>query len=311
MKTVDFHHLEHVKEQPASKKTLWVTMALCFIFTIVEVIGGLLSRSLALLSDSAHMISDVFALGLSMFAIYMATRKPNHKYTFGFLRLETIASFMNGLALVAISIFIFIEGMQRMISPQEIDLGLMLVIAVIGFFVNVTMTIVLSRGLKEEENLNVKSALWHFIGDLLSSIGVIVSAILIHITGLQILDPLISIMIGGIICFGGSKIIRQAYLILMEAVPDKFDLENIRADLQSIDGVEDVHEMHLWAVSSDHYSLTAHVFIRVNSQPFQIIQAMNEMLNKKYGIVHSTIQIEHPSIHDHGEYGRRFLCKVC
>jgi cobalt-zinc-cadmium efflux system protein len=307
MINADFHHLEHVKEQQVSKKTLWITLALTLFFTVIEVIGGLVSQSLALISDSAHMISDVLALGLSMYAIYMATRKPNNTYTFGFLRFEVIASFLNGLALIVISAWIFIEGIRRMIHPQQVDLRLMLIIAIIGLIVNATLTFVLARSMKEEDNLNVKSALWHFIGDLLSSLGVIFSAILIHFTGLQVLDPLISMVIGGIICFGGSKIIREAYLILMESVPEQFDLNEIRYDLGKIEGVEDVHEMHLWAVSTKHYSLTAHVFIRSDIQPFCVILAINETLKSKYKIHHSTIQIEHAAIHDHGEYGRQFL----
>lgn len=307
MKTVDYHHLDHVKEQQSSKRTLWITLLLTLFFTVIEIIGGVLSQSLALLSDSAHMISDVLALGLSMFAIYMATRKPNDQYTFGFLRFEIIASFLNGLTLILIALWIFVEGIKRMIHPQQVDLGMMLIIASIGLVVNITLTIILSRSMKAENNLNVKSALWHFIGDLLSSVGVIVSALLIRFTGWQALDPLISMVIGGIICFGGYKIIREAYLILMETVPEKFDLNEIRADLGDIEGIEDVHEMHLWAVSTEHYSLTAHVFARVDIQPFCIILAINEMLKNKYGIGHSTIQIEHAAIHDHGEYGRNFL----
>ncbi|QMV39901.1 cation diffusion facilitator family transporter [Cohnella cholangitidis] len=303
----DFHHLDHVKEQSTSKKTLWITLILTLIFTVIEVIGGVLSQSLALISDSAHMISDVLALGLSMFAIYMATRKPNEHYTFGFLRFEIIASFLNGLALIVIAAWIFVEGIKRMIHPQQVDLTMMLAIATIGLIVNITLTLILSRSMKAENNLNVKSALWHFIGDLLSSIGVIVSAILIRFTGWQVLDPLISMVIGGIICVGGYKIIREAYLILMESVPEKFDLNEIRAELALIEGVEDVHEMHLWAISTEHYSLTAHVFVRADIQPFCVILAVNEMLKSKYGIGHSTIQIEHAAIHDHGEYGKRFL----
>ncbi|WP_239616607.1 cation diffusion facilitator family transporter [Cohnella mopanensis] len=305
--TDDFHHLDHVKQQSTSKRTLWITLILTFVFTILEVVGGVLSQSLALISDSAHMISDVLALGLSMFAIFMATRKPNDQYTFGFLRFEIIASFLNGLALIAIALWIFVEGIKRMIHPQQVDLTIVLIIASIGLIVNITLTLILSRSMKSEENLNVKSALWHFIGDLLSSVGVIVSAILIHFTGWQMLDPLISMVIGGIIGIGGYKIIREAYLILMESVPEKFDLNEIRADLGRIEGVEDVHEMHLWAVSTEHYSLTAHVFVRADIQPFCVILAVNEMLRSKYGIGHSTIQIEHAAIHDHGEYGRRFL----
>jgi cobalt-zinc-cadmium efflux system protein len=309
MKNYDFHHLDHVKEQSTSKKTLWITLSITLFFTIIEIVGGILSNSLALLSDSAHMISDVVALGLSMTAIYMAARKPNKKYTFGFLRFEIIASFLNGLALAVIAIGIFVEGIRRMINPQQVDLPLMLTIASIGLIVNLVLTLVLSRSMKEEENLNVQSALWHFIGDLLSSIGVIVSAGIIYLTGYYIFDPLISMVIGGIIFIGGAKIIRESYLIIMESVPEKFDLEEIRREIGMVEGVEDVHEMHLWAISTDHYSLTAHVFIRENIQPFCVILAINETLKKKYGIHHSTIQVEHAHIHDHGEYGQQFLLR--
>lgn len=303
----DYHHLRHVKEQTTSKRALWITLILTTLFTIVEIVGGWLSNSLALLSDSAHMVSDVIALGLSMTAIYLASRQSNARYTFGYLRFEIIASFLNGFALCIIAVGIFIEGIKRFLHPEDIQLGLMLTIASIGFVVNLVLTIVLSRSMKEEENLNVKSALWHFIGDLLSSVGVIVSAIVISFTGLIWFDPLVSLVIGGIIFTGGAKIVRESYLILMESVPDKFDLDEIRRSIAEVEGVEDVHEMHLWAISSDHYSLTAHVFINENIQPFCIILAINETLRSKYGIEHSTIQMEHATIHPHGEYGREFL----
>jgi cobalt-zinc-cadmium efflux system protein len=307
MKYEDYHHLNHVKEQQTSKKTLWFTLMLTLFFTIVEIVGGLMSNSLALLSDSAHMISDVIALGLSMAAIYMATRKPNQKYTFGFLRFEIIASFLNGLALAVIAVGIIVESIKRMIHPQEVDLQLMLLIASIGLVVNLVLTVVLSRSTREEENLNVKSALWHFIGDLLSSAGVITSAVLIHVTGYSLFDPLISMIIGGIIFAGGAKIIRESHLILMESVPEKFDLDAIRRDINGVEGVEDVHELHLWSISTDHYSLTAHVFVREDIQPFCVILAINHILKTKYGIAHTTIQIEHPAMHDHGEYGKQFM----
>ncbi|WP_248930975.1 cation diffusion facilitator family transporter [Paenibacillus hamazuiensis] len=303
----DYHHLVHVKEQSTSRKTLWISLGLTLFFTVVEIIGGIVSNSLALLSDSAHMISDVIALGLSMFAIYLATRPPNARYTFGYLRFEIIASFLNGLALCLISLGIFVEGVRRFLHPEPIDFKLMLIIACIGFVVNLVLTLVLSHSAHEEENLGVKSALWHFIGDLLSSLGVIVSAVIIYFTGIQWVDPLISMVIGTIIFIGGVKIIKESYFILMESVPDQFDLDEIRHAIAEVEGVEDVHEMHLWAISTGHYSLTAHVFIDDKIQPFCIILAINETLQSKYGIHHSTIQMEHANIHPHGEYGREFL----
>ena len=307
MKKYDYHHLKHVKEQHKSKKTLWITLILTLFFTIVEIVGGLLSNSLALLSDSAHMMSDVLALGLSMLAIYLATKNSNKKYTFGYLRFEILASFLNGLALAVIAIGIFIEGIKRIINPREVDLPLMLTVASIGLLVNIILTIVLSRSMKEENNLNVKSALWHFIGDLLNSVGVIVSAILIYFTNFTMIDPLISIVIGGVIFIGGAKIIRESYLILMESVPEQFDLDSIRQDILSVEGVEDVHELHLWTITSDHFSLTAHVFIRKDSKHFSTVSAIDKMLTEKYGLEHSTIQIEHPAINEHGQYGQDFF----
>jgi len=304
----DFHHLRHMKEQSRSRTTLRITLALTIFFTLVEISGGLYTHSLALLSDSAHMVSDVLALGFSMFALYLATKPSNAKYTFGYLRFEIIASSLNGLALVVIALGIFIEGINRIVHPEPVlYLPVMLTIAIIGFLVNLTLTVVLSRSMKEERNLNVQSALWHFFGDLLSSVGVIISAVLIYTTGFVQADPLISLVIGGIIFFGGSKIIRESYLILMESVPEKFNLDTIRKDIAAVEGVENVHEMHLWAISTDHFSLTAHVFINNKIQPFCIILAINETLKEKYGIVHSTIQMEEAHIHNHGEFGKQFL----
>lgn len=303
----DYHHLLHVKEQSKSKRTLWITLYLTFFFTLVEIAGGLISHSLALLSDSAHMISDVIALALSMIAIYMATKQPNSRYTFGYLRFEIIAALLNGLALAVISIGIFIEGIRRFIHQPEVDFPVMLAISSIGLIVNIVLTVVLSRSMKEEDNLNVRSALWHFIGDLLSSIGVIISAVLIYATGYYWFDPLVSILIGAIIFTGGVRIIKESYLVLMESVPTSFDLEQIRKDIFEVNGVEDVHEMHFWSISTDHYSLTAHVFVNPSIQPLCVILAINEMLKEKYGIEHSTIQTEHATIHPHGEYGQQFL----
>lgn len=305
-KPYDFHHLEHVKEQSASKKALWITLVLTLFFAVVEVIGGIVSRSLALLSDSVHMFSDVAALGLSMTAIYLASRKPNRQYTFGFLRFEVIAALLNGMALAVIAVGIVIEGIKRIANPQEVELGLMLPIAVIGLLVNLTLTIVLSRSMKKEDNLNIRSALWHFIGDLLSSVGVIISAVVIYFTGFMLFDPIAGLAIGCIIFAGGARIVRESYLIMMESVPKQFNLDEVRADMASVEGVEDVHEMHIWTIAASHYSLTAHVFVREGIQPYCVILAINEMLKSKYGITHSTIQTENAFIHPHGEYGYRF-----
>lgn len=303
----DYHHLLHTKEQTKSRRTLWITLLLTIFFTLVEMVGGLISNSLALLSDSAHMVSDVIALALSMVAIYLATRPPNGRYTFGYLRFEIIAALLNGLALAAISIGIFAEGIRRFFTQPQINYSVMLTISVIGLIVNIVLTVVLSRSMKEETNLNVKSALWHFFGDLLSSVGVIISAFLIYWTGLYLFDPLISIVIGCVIFIGGAKIINESVHILMESVPPAFDLEQIRTDIGNVEGVEDVHEMHFWAISTGHYSLTAHVFVDKKTEALTVIKSINELLREKYNINHSTVQTENVYLHPHGEYGRQFI----
>ncbi|MCO4356662.1 cation diffusion facilitator family transporter [Staphylococcus agnetis] len=290
-----FHHVEHRKLQKSSKKTLWASLIITLFFTIVEFAGGILSNSLALLSDSFHMLSDVIALGLSMVAIYFASRKPTAKYTFGYLRFEIIAAFLNGLALAIISIWIFYEAIMRIIYPKPVESGLMLVIATIGLIVNIVLTIILMRSLKSENNINIQSALWHFIGDLLNSVGVILAVVLIYFTGIQMIDPILSMVIAVVILRGGYKIMRNAVSILMESVPEHLDTDEIMDDMKSVDQVLDVHEFHLWSITTEHYSLSAHVVLDSKSghDAYETINKLERLLKEKYGLSHTTLQIEH------------------
>lgn len=290
-----FHHVEHRKLQKSSKKTLWASLIITLFFTIVEFAGGILSNSLALLSDSFHMLSDVIALGLSMVAIYFASRKPTAKYTFGYLRFEIIAAFLNGLALAIISIWIFYEAIMRIIYPKPVESGLMLVIATIGLIVNIVLTIILMRSLKSENNINIQSALWHFIGDLLNSVGVILAVVLIYFTGIQMIDPILSMVIAVVILRGGYKIMRNAISILMESVPEHLDTDEIMDDMKRVDQVLDVHEFHLWSITTEHYSLSAHVVLDSKSghDAYETINKLERLLKEKYGLSHTTLQIEH------------------
>ncbi|MEX5680592.1 cation diffusion facilitator family transporter [Staphylococcus cohnii species complex 1663] len=298
-----FHHVDHRKKQQNSKLTLWITFFITLIFTIVEFVGGVLSNSLALLSDSFHMLSDVIALSLSMVAIYFATKKPTSRFTFGYLRLEILAAFLNGLALMIISLWILYEAVKRMIYQQPIESVVMVIIATIGLFVNIVLTIVLVRSLKQEDNINVQSALWHFMGDLLNSIGVIVAVVLIHITGWQMIDPLISIVISLIILRGGWKIARNAWFVLMESVPEKFDTDKVIADMKSIKGIDDVHEFHLWSITTEHFSLSAHVVLSSQSEieSYEVINNVSKLLENKHNIKHTTLQIENLNINSHSK----------
>ena len=177
----DFHHKQHYKIQAYSKKILYITLFLTLSFALIEYIGGILSNSLALLGDSFHMFSDVIALGFSLIALIFSSKKPNQKYTFGYVRLEIIAAFINGLMLLGISIYLIFEGIMRFLNPRDIDFKSMLLIATIGLIFNIIITIILTKSLKEEDNLNIQSALWHFLGDLISSIGIITSSTIIYL----------------------------------------------------------------------------------------------------------------------------------
>ena len=165
MKFIDFsyHHADHHKIQKHSQKILWISLILTLIFAFLELFGGIFSHSLALISDSFHMFSDVFALILSMVAIFYASKKPTKRFTYGFLRVEILAAFVNGLLLMGISFFIVYEAIMRLISPEAIDFFTMITIATVGLIINIILTVILMQSLKEEENLNIKSALWHFL----------------------------------------------------------------------------------------------------------------------------------------------------
>ena len=289
-----FHHIEHRKFQSSSKVTLWLSLMITIIFTIIEFTGGIISNSLALLSDSFHMLSDVLALGLSMVAIYFSSKPPTKNYTYGFLRLEIIVAFLNGLALIVISLGIMYEGIMRIIHPRSIESGIMIIIAIIGLITNILLTIILMVSQKKENNINIQSALWHFIGDLLNSLGIIVAFVLIRLTEWNIIDPIISIVISVIILRGGYKIIKNASKVLMERIPDRFDTDEIMTDMKNIEGVIDIHEFHLWSVTTNQSSLSAHVVLSDEyiRSPYATINKVSDLLKEKYGLEHVTLQIE-------------------
>lgn len=296
----DFHHKNHFKTQLKSRKTVYLTLILTLLFAILELAGGLISNSLSLIGDSFHMFSDVLALGSSMVAIYFSSKKPNERFTFGYLRLEGIVAFLNGLALMLISVGILIEGVGRIFRPIEIDLGTMFKISLTGLIFNIVITYILYQSMKEEKNLNVKSALLHFLGDLLNSVGVILSSVLIYFTGYVAIDIIMSFFIAVIIFTGGFKIAREAFMILMEAVPESIDIRALRSDLLQIEGIESIHELHIWKTDSEEISLMAHILLD-NYDKFNNYRIVNEVnaTIAKYDIFHSTIQIENTDINIH------------
>ena len=295
-----FHHRNHFKIQKKSKKTLYVTLFLTLFFALMELFGGLFSNSLSLVGDSFHMFSDVLAFGASMVAIYFEAKKPTEKFTYGFLRLEVVVAFLNGIVLMLISVGMIYESVIRFFNPREIDFGSMFFIALIGLIFNIVITWILFSSTKKENNINIKSAMLHFLGDLLNSLGVVISSIIIYFTNFIYIDIIMSVVISVIIFTGGYKISKEAFFILMEAVPSEINLSALRNELLNIDGIKNIHELHVWKNDNEEISFTAHILLD-NYEKHNNYRIINEIKEKLavYDIFHMTVQIENTGINVH------------
>jgi cobalt-zinc-cadmium efflux system protein len=275
-----------------TSRALLLALGITLSFGFVELIGGLISGSLALISDAGHMFTDVVALSLSVWASYVVLRAPNEKQTFGFVRVEILIALVNGLILGATSFIIIYEAILRIQNPVEIEAPLMLLVAVIGLFANIAGVLILRE--KAEENLNVKGASLHIFGDMLSSIGVIIGAVLIYLFDIRIADPIISILISSIILYSAYKVISQAVYVLLEFAPGGLDRAKVREELKKVNGVLDVEDIHIWTLGSGIYALSAHVL--VDDKPVSAcsctIKDCEAMLREKFNISHTTLQLE-------------------
>jgi len=265
---------------------------------IAEIIGGLLANSLALLSDAGHMLTDILALGSSIVAMRFAQRPPTASKTFGFYRLEILAAFFNGMLLLFISFYIFYEAYQRLVHPEEIKGLFMLVVAAVGLLANGVGIVILKKSALR--NLNVKSALFHIVGDTISSAGVIVGGLVILYTGWNLVDSLIGIFIGMLILGGAYRLVRESIDIFLEATPKDINAEKMLDDLHKIEGVKEIHHLHLWTITSGIYAMSAHVLIEdlLTSRSTQILREIERLLHGKYGMEHTTIQFESESCGD-------------
>jgi cobalt-zinc-cadmium efflux system protein len=260
--------------------------------TIVELIGGLMSNSLALLGDAGHMFTDTLALGLSIFALNLTKRPASQTKTYGYYRAEILAALINGIILILICVYIFYEAYRRFIEPPEVHGGLMLIVAAIGLVANLVGISILHSA--SRENLNVKGAFLHMWGDTASSVGVIAAGMIILLTGRTIADPIISIIIGLLILRGAGGLVSESVHILLEAVPKHLDMSQINNEIRKIKGVRDIHDVHLWAITSGIYAISGHLLIedQMVSKCTQIVEEVNRMLDHKFGISHSTLQLE-------------------
>jgi cobalt-zinc-cadmium efflux system protein len=272
------------------EKRLILSLGITFLILVAEVVGGLMSNSLALLSDAGHVLTDAFALGLSVIASRISRRPSDYRATYGYQRVGLLAAVINGVSLLAISGFIFYEAYHRFVAPPHIDTFLMLGTAAFGLAGNVLMAFIIGH---EHEDLNIKSAWLHVLGDTLSSVGVIVSGAIIYFTGWGYADPLASVIIGAVIISGGARVVKEAAVIFLEMSPAGLHAEEIAKKLCGMPDVMGVHDVHLWSVAHERVAFTAHIW--VHDQKLSEVEAIRKKIEaflSEMGIGHVIIQFE-------------------
>jgi cobalt-zinc-cadmium efflux system protein len=274
----------------SGEKRLAITFLVTILILAGEVVGGYLSNSLALLSDAGHMVTDALAIALGLVAARISKRPSDKNATFGYQRVGLLAALINGLSLLVIAVFIFYEAYERLMSPPRIDIPLMLGIAVLGLVGNLVMAFILGHS---HEDLNLKSVWLHVLGDTLSSVGVIISGIIIYFTGWAYADPIASVLIGGIIIWGGIRLVRDTISIFLNLTPKGFSVEKLVKNITNMSDVVDIHDVHLWPVAHNHVAFSAHIL--VDDKTLKEVEAtkknIEEMLREN-GVTHSTLQIE-------------------
>lgn len=281
------HHHLHL-----TGRKLGIAFFLSFFILLVLLVGGWLSHSLALLADAGHVVTDIAALGLSWYATHQAMRPADRLRTFGYHRTGILAALANAVTLIVIAIFITYEAYQRFWTPHPVESTVMMGSAAVGLVLN----LLIGWGLKDdsEHNLNVRSAFLHVLGDAAASAGVIVGAIAIHFTGWQQIDPMLSVAIALFIAYGAWQVVDETTHILMEGVPRDLNLTQLVTDLRAIEGVVDIHDLHVWSIASGITSLSCHLLIEDQhvSQSMAIVASVNHLLAERYEIEHTTIQAE-------------------
>jgi cobalt-zinc-cadmium efflux system protein len=271
-------------------------LAISALYFFAELIAGFLTNSLALLSDAGHMLSDIGAMGLSLFAFRVAQRPATHHSTFGFHRVEILAALFNGLTLWLIVGIIFAAAYQRFFNPPMVESYGMMVVAVFGLVVNIAAAVILHAG--HHHNLNVRGAFLHVLSDAIGSVGAIAAGLIMLSTGWYLADPLISVFIGALILFSSWSLIKDSLSVLMQAVPKGIRLEDVRETIESVDGVAKVHDLHVWAVTSDIYTLSAHAVVENGGDFHEVLNGIEDTLKERFHIEHITIQLETESRED-------------
>jgi cobalt-zinc-cadmium efflux system protein len=281
----------HQHSRARSRRALGLVLLLTATYMVVELVAGLLTGSLALLADAGHMLGDVGALGLALGAAWLASRPATPDRSFGFQRAEILAALVNGLVLVAIAIWIFVEAISRLNDPPEILGGWMLLVALVGLAVNVVAASILMRA--AGESLNVQAALRHVFADLASSVGVAIAAIVILVTGWEQADPIAGMAIALLILASTWSILRDSVVILLEATPSGIDAREVGRRMAAAEGVVEVHDLHIWTITSGFPALSAHVLVARGDDCHARRLELEQMLAGEFGLEHTTLQVEH------------------
>lgn len=285
-------HNHFAEKREGNKRGLIIALSITTIIMILEFFGGLFTNSLALLSDSGHMLSDASSMALSLVAIWFASRPPSSNKTYGYYRFEILAALFNGVTLFVIAGFIVKEAIQRFTEPPTVSSGTMIIIAIIGLAANLLSALALLKKADVKENINLKSAYIHIIGDALGSVGAIVAGLLMLLFDWYIADPIISVIVALLILKSAWGVLKQSIHILMEGSPVMIDKEEVFAVLKNIEGVKNVHDLHIWTITSGLDTLSCHILIEDKKDEQEVLQQAINLIRDNYKIEHTTIQIE-------------------
>jgi cobalt-zinc-cadmium efflux system protein len=287
------HAHPHVVHRARSRRVLGVVIVLTAGYAVVELVGGLATGSLALLADAAHMFGDTGTVGLALFASWLAGRPATAQRSFGYQRAEILAALANGVTLVALAIWIFIEAADRLSDPPEILGGWVLAVAAVGLVVNLLAAGILERA--SGESLNVRAVYRHVLADLAGSVGVITAALIVLTTGWRYADPLVGLAIGLLVLLSSWTILRDSVSILLESTPAGIDSDEVGRRMAGMEGVVEVHDLHIWTITSGFPALSAHVLVRAGDDCHDRRRQIQAMLADEFGLRHTTLQVEHLS----------------
>lgn len=287
------HGHEHSRLR-ADRRALAVALALVAAFMVVEVVAGLLADSLAVLADAGHMLSDTASLALALFAAWLAGRPPTPQRSFGYRRAEILAALANGVLLVVVAIWIFIEAVRRLSDPPDVVGGWVLVIGVIGLVVNLAAAGVLYRA--GSHSLNVRGALLHVLADLWGSVGVIVAGIVILTAGWELADPIVAMLIGVLVLTSSWRLLSESVAILLEATPSDIAADDVGRAILGVPSVVQVHDLHVWTITSGFPTLSAHVLVEPGADCHAIRRQIEAVLRRSFELEHTTLQVDHAGL---------------